>query len=743
MMQNSTTRFYSPFRGALWCAMLLGLAPSAWAEQDILKPEQAFRYEVAVDQNEVLVRWQIEPGHYLYKGRMAYASLSDDIVLGEALMPDGKPYQDEFFGRMEIYRKQVEIRLPILERLANARHLRLELRSQGCADIGLCYPPQVWTTDVALPEPGNGGKLQNLLRRQAGNPRLDDPLPPEIAFRPDVTVLDPFNLQVSWMIEEGYYLYRDSLKVTTSGDAAQIGSPLIPAGVSKWDEHFGETEVFYQEAVMQIPVSRASPDATELPLTVEYQGCKEDSICYPPQSLSIGIQLPAASASDAPRKLQIGEEMVSEQDRLSDLIIGGNLLAVLATFTGLGLLLAFTPCVLPMVPILSGIIAGQGKDVTTGRAFALSLTYVLGMAFTYTLAGAGFAAAGQQIQAALQQTWIIVLVAALFAALALSMFGIYELQMPAFIQNRLTAAGNRQKAGTFYGTAIMGALSALIVTTCVAPPLVASLTVIGTAGDIGRGALSLFALSIGMGIPLLVIGTSAGRLIPKAGAWMDAVKGAFGFMMLGLAIWMLERILPGVFTMLLWAALAVTAGVWMGAFERLEAPVSIQRKLGKGFGLLAALYGAALLIGALSGAQNPLQPLQFGGISSSQTGIEFKRIKTTADLDRELAAAATAGQPVMLDFYADWCVSCKEMEHYTFTDPKVKNAVTSVLLLQADVTANDAADKALLQRFGIFGPPTIVFFDTDGTERTNYRVVGFMSAEKFANHVRRAFGITS
>jgi thiol:disulfide interchange protein DsbD len=474
-----------------------------------------------------------------------------------------------------------------------------------------------------------------------------------------------------------------------------------------------------------------------MPLVLEYQGCKEDSICYPPQTLKFDVELPRATASDRPRDIATGGEMISEQDRLSAMILSGNLFVVMLTFMGLGLLLAFTPCVLPMVPILSGIIAGQGKDVTTGRAFSLSLTYVLGMAITYTLAGAAFAAMGGQIQAALQKPWIIVGVAALFVALALSMFGLYELQVPASLQTRLSAISNRQRRGTYIGTAIMGILSALIVTTCVAPPLVASMTVIAKAGDVTRGALSLFAMSMGMGIPLLLVGTSAGRWLPKTGYWMTAIKGAFGFMLLGLAIWMLERILPGALTMTLWAILVFMAGIFLGAFQSLDASATPSRKLAKGAGILAALYGAAILLGALSGAENPLQPLRFVGTEQSSTELPFKRIKTVDDLDRELTAARNAARPVMLDFYADWCVSCKEMEHYTFTDERVHRSLADVVLLQADVTANDSEDQALLRRFDIFGPPTIVFFDANGQERKNFRVVGFMPAAEFSAHVKK------
>ena len=543
----------------------------------------------------------------------------------------------------------------------------------------------------------------------------EEPLPPEQAFPAIIDIVDPFTLRVRFTVADGYYLYRDSIAVSIDSPEAAAGQPQLPPGIMQYDEHFGDVAVFYNELVFDVPLTRASPSAVLLPVEIEYQGCKKDSICYPPQLLRFDVDLPEATAADQLRDLPDAPQMVSEQDRMSNLIVSGNLAAVMLAFLGAGLLLAFTPCVLPMVPILSGIITGQGKDVTQARAFALSLTYVLGMALTYTAAGAAVGAVGGQLQAVLQKPWIIISVAGLFVVLAMSMFGLYELQMPAAIQNRLNNASNQQKTGTFVGTAIMGALSALVVTTCVAPPLVAALAVIAETGDVVRGAAALFAMSMGMGIPLLVIGTSAGRLLPKAGAWMDGIKVAFGYMMLGLAIWMLERILPGVVTMLLWAALVVAAGVSLGSMTSLPPEASTGRKFAKAAGLLATVYGAALLIGGLSGSTNPLQPLQFAG--SSQQHMTFKPIKTVADLEREVREASAAGRNVMLDFYADWCVSCKEMEYYTFVDGAVQANLGDTLLLQADVTANDDADQALLRYFNIYGPPTIVFFDRDGIPR--------------------------
>jgi thiol:disulfide interchange protein DsbD len=358
------------------------------------------------------------------------------------------------------------------------------------------------------------------------------------------------------------------------------------------------------------------------------------------------------------------------------------------------------------------------------------------MAFTYTIAGAIFGAAGGQIQAALQTPLIIGGVALLFVVLSLAMFGAYELQLPTSLQTRLSELGNKGKAGSFIGTAIMGAISALVVSTCVAPPLVAALAVIAQTGDVARGAFALFALSIGMGIPLLILGTSAGKLLPKSGAWMNTVKGVFGFMLLGLAIWMLERILPDVMIMTMWSALALFAGVWSGAFHALPKPASGSAMLAKVAGLVLLIYGGALVVGTLTGATNPLQPLsKISGNANEQHELEFERIKTVGDFEAARIAAGEAGQTLMLDFYADWCVSCKEMEVWTFTDARVHRALDKTVLIQADVTANDDADKALLEHFGIFGPPTIVFFDRKGKEVQGQRVIGYKNADDFLVHL--------
>jgi thiol:disulfide interchange protein DsbD len=749
-------------------ALVLGLSGPAAVlaqDQDILKPEEAFRYTVEAMGDALLVRWTIEPEHYLYQERMSFESRTPGVTLGPAEMPKGKLHKDEYFGDMHIYRGSAEIRLPLATRAAGIDSMALAIKSQGCADAGLCYPPQVWVTNVNLPAAGSTATSGQTVSRlgallagtatSSGTGPKDDPLPVEEAFSFRTELTDSFTLKVLWRIAPGYYLYRHTLGAESKSEAVRFGPPVLPAGEPKVDEEFGDTLVFYDEVSMTVPLTRSSPEARTLPLTILFQGCKDESICYPPQAVATTVDLPVASVGLAPVGAPTGATATggmpeSEQDRLFTLIRDGNLLAVMAMFAGLGLLLSFTPCCLPMYPILSGIIVGQGsKDgapLGSAKAFLLSLSFVLGMAVTYTVLGAVFAAAGAQVQSVMQQPAVIIGVALLFVALALSMFGLFDLQIPASWQTRLNALSGQQRSGSFIGAAIMGFISAAVITTCVTPPLVAALTVIAKTGDVGRGALALFALGIGMGIPLLAIGASAGRLMPKAGAWMVSVKAAFGLLMLGMAVWMLDRLWPGTLTLALWAVLLVIGGVFLGAFAPVDGSAALSRKLGKGLGIVAVLYGAALLIGALAGNEDALRPLRFAtapaaavATSGSEAHNLFTRIKTVADLDAAVAAAKLENRPVMLDFYADWCVSCKEMEKYTFPDPAVQAALANAITLQADVTLVDADDQALMKHFGIIGPPTIMFFTPDGREQASRRIVGFKPAAEFAAHVQAVF----
>ncbi len=575
--------------------------------------------------------------------------------------------------------------------------------------------------------------LDAVLDQSHQNANNEDFLPPEKAFHLTATALGNDRVQLDWVIAPGYYLYRDRIKI--ADDGGKIGTPQLPEGQTKQDEYFGKQVVYHQELKAIVPLLKPMNGAASLPLHVTYQGCAEAGLCYPPITQALTIAFTAASANAASGSNADGggssggtQGYVSEQDRLAALLRTGSLFTVLLEFFVGGLLLAFTPCVLPMVPILSGLIVGHGEPVKTSRAFLLSLTYVFGMSVTYTLTGVAFAAAGKQVQAVFQQPWIIALFAALFVAMALSMFGLFTLQMPSFIQTRVADVSNRQRAGNFGGVAIMGALSALIVTTCVGPVLVAALIVIGQTGDMLRGGAALFSMSLGMGAPLLVVGSSAGRWLPRAGVWMDGVKRLFGVLMLAMAAWMIARIVSDRAALVLWAVPAIAAAVVLWNFR---AAMLLMR----GAAVLAAVYGVLLLLGAARGADDPLHPLTR---SVAADALPFHSISTLADLRREVQAAAAAHQAVMLDIDADWCTSCKEMQRYTFTDPAVKTALQPVRLLRANVTANSADDQALLHEFQIYGPPTIAFYDAGGHEQQRYRVVGFMPAARFAALLRQA-----
>ena len=567
----------------------------------------------------------------------------------------------------------------------------------------------------------------------------DDFLPPDQAFRFAALADGSDRVRLTWQIADGYYLYRARIKVATTSKQAQLGATQFPPGQVKNDEYFGRQEVYHHELSATVPVARAAAGALDLPLQVTYQGCADAGLCYPPITKAVSLTLSADRAAAgggtaAPGSAAGGD---AEQSRFVALI-SGNIFLMLGGFYVAGLLLAFTPCVLPMVPILSGIIAGGGGTVSAGRGFALSLSYVLGMSVTYTAAGMAGAAMGKEVQALFQTWWVLALFAAIFVAMALSMLGLFTVQMPAAVQSRLADLSNRQSAGTFGGVAVMGALSSLIVTTCVGPALVAALLVISQTGQLLRGGAALFAMSLGMGTPLLIVGASAGKLLPKAGPWMELVKKLFGVMMLAVAAWMLVRIVPDRVALVLWAvpALLLAWLLWTGTRSVSGAKWGLRAA-----GLLAALYGVALAAGSALGGTDPLAPIP--AFAAKTHELPFRRISSVDDLDREVAAAHAAGKGVLVDFSADWCTSCKEMERYTFTDPTVQAALAGTVLLRADVTRNDADDQALLRRFGIFGPPTIAFYGADGQERAQYRVVGYMKADAFAARSRAALNASS
>lgn len=587
----------------------------------------------------------------------------------------------------------------------------------------------------------------------AAAPAEEELLPPDEAFKASVRAADASTVIAEFVPAKGYYLYRDKFAFSIVEPAgASVAQVSLPPGKVKDDPLFGKTEVFLEPAAVSLTLAGVAGE--RVTIKASYQGCNEPiGVCYPPiektfdvslAGLAAGAVAPAAPAAGAvaPAAPAAAAAPQSEDEQIAGLLRGGSYWLIVASFLGFGLLLSFTPCVLPMIPILSGIIAGQGQKLTKLRGFTLSLAYVLGMAITYAIAGMAAGMSGAMLQAALQNPWVLGSFAAIFVLLALSMFGFYELQLPTALQSRLADASNKVGGGTYAGVFTMGVLSAVIVGPCVAAPLAGALLYINQTRDMLLGGAALFAMAIGMGLPLLAVGASAGALLPRAGAWMEAVKRFFGVLLLAVAIYMISPVIPAVVHMLLWAALLIVSAIYLHAIDPLPPGASGYRKLWKGVGVISLLVGVSLLVGALAGGRDVLQPLAglrlAGGagansgagaaVAAPAGGLKFEKVASLAELE---ARVQGAGRYVMLDFYADWCVSCKEMERFTFSDSRVQARLADALLLKADVTLNTPDHQALLKRFNLFGPPGILFFDPRGREVPGVKVVGFQDADRF------------
>lgn len=570
-----------------------------------------------------------------------------------------------------------------------------------------------------------------------------DLLEPDKAFRFAARLKDERTIEVNYQIAPGYYLYRDKFRFVISPAGARLGEARMPAGRKHRDEFFGEVETYRGSLSILLPFEAHETGAGVLTLTATSQGCADVGVCYVPHEQKARLQLAAlgsgvVSGAAAPAPFDGARTAGGEDDRFAAVIGGGFWIAV-ASFFGFGLLLSFTPCVLPMVPILSGVIVGSGQ-VSRSKGFFLAAAYVLGMAITYALAGVAAGLSGEMLAATLQNPWVLGAFAALFVLLALAMFGVYELQLPAALQSRLADASNRIHGGHAAGVFGMGALSALIVGPCVAAPLAGALLYISQSRDVVLGGSALFAMALGMGAPLLAIGASAGALLPKAGPWMETIKRFFGAMLLAVAIYLVSPFTPVPVQMFLWAALLIMAGIYLRAIDPLPAQAHGFQRFCKGVGVIALVAGLAYLVGAFAGSRDVLQPLSGLRATRAESGHEtpFQRIGSLGELDAAVRAAG--GRPVMLDFYADWCVSCKEMERFTFSDERVKTRFGNMVLLQADVTANRPEHAALLKRFRLFGPPGIVFFDGSGREIDGLRVIGFQAADRFVKVLDQALG---
>lgn len=746
------------WRLALLAVLMFGPGVSlAIDPSEVRTFDDVFRISAhAPSRDMVEVRWEIEPDYYLYNNKfLRFETATPGVMLGEPIIPAGEKKYDELLDAEVIkFHQHLSITLPLENVDPGIREITLRVRSQGCLESVLCYPPTEQTVRVTLPaEVAPLGDPLGLALHdplQLFNEAADgkaEALAAADAFRYEAIGLSSETILVRFTVNQGYYLYRDKFEFRVLDNPAFIVREVsLPPGTIKDDPEFGPVPVYYGQVEIPVRLNRPAGPEQNIVLEADYQGCRDGDICYPPQTTAVELLLSgAAVATDLPLVTQVkaadrfsGTAPVSEQDRLARLLLENPGAAIFAFFVA-GLLLAFTPCVFPMVPILSGIIAGQGERITTSRAFTLSLVYVLAMAVTYTIAGVLAGLFGQNLQAVFQNPWIISGFVAVFVLLALSMFGFYELQMPSRWQSVLTEQSNRHQGGNLAGVAVMGFLSALIVGPCVAPPLAAALIVIGSSGNPVLGGSALFSLSLGMGVPLILFGVSAGKLIPRAGAWMNTVKAVFGVGLLALGIWMLERIIPGPVILLLWGVLAIGSGVYLGALERIPEQAPGWRRLAKTLGLVLLVIGAAELIGAATGGNNWLRPLDKlgkGSTSDPARHVEFQRIKSVADLKAQLERSSALGRPAMLDFYADWCVECIRMERNTFVDPGVQGLLVQMSPLQADVTPNDAVDQALMKKFGVIGPPAILFFDRRGQEMRAYRLVGYFTPGEFSAHLQ-------
>ena len=735
----------------------LFISPLSFAnEPDLLPADEAFKVSANIVADKLEVSFQVAEGYYLYQHRFSIKSETPAITLGKISFPKGKKKHDEAFGDVIIHRNKVILPTSIIN-LQKKSALKIEIKYQGCADIGVCYPPQKKSLNLTLNVKADKTTVDILKPISSTNPFLsgfkglasnifkDDLLTEDEAFKFFADVKNENTLTVNWVIADKYYLYREKIKLRLiNAQNVEIGTYEIPHGEATHDEAFGSVEIFHYQLKFEVNLLRKTTDATRIILEADFQGCADRGVCYPPMTKQISLDLPVATqinqaVSTIKNKINQATEPLSEQNKIANELQQDSFFLTLLSYLGFGLLLSLTPCVFPMIPILSGLIVGQGKNISTRKAFLLSLFYVIASALTYTAFGVLAALFGNNLQIAFQQTWVIALFSGIFILLSLSMFDFYQLELPKFLQAKIHNSSDKHRDGSYMGAAVMGALSSLIVGPCVAAPLAGALIYIGQTGDVILGGSALFMLGLGMGVPLLIIGASAGTLLPKAGHWLNSTKAVFGVIMLATSLWMLERILPASITMLLSAILLIISSIYLQAIEPLPSECNGWRKFRKGLGLVILMYGTLLLIGMSAGNTNPLKPLQGLGASRAESkaeGLQFERINSLAELNTRIEQASANGQWVMFDFYADWCISCKEMEAFTFSDPKVKQRLANFVLLQVDITKNSAIDKELLKHFNLIAPPAILFFAPDKKESLQHRIIGYQDSATFLSGIQ-------
>lgn len=559
-----------------------------------------------------------------------------------------------------------------------------------------------------------------------------DPLPAANVFQVAVKKVDPNTFVINWQVRPNYFLYSDRITLTPQADSnIQLGPLHFPNPLQKVDRQ-GHAYGVYRNH-LSIPVSILGIKPGESLLDLHFQGCADDGFCYPPEVKQVKVAIDDNLAlsdvtleNPAPETPPVVEE---QPDDIAQVFASHSWAMILLIFFGFGLLLSFTPCILPMVPVLSGIIVGHGKAVTTQKAFFLSLSYVLSMSVTYAIFGAVVALLGENLQISMQSPWAISIFSLIFVLLALSMFGFYEFKLPDSWQSKIAGSSKTQRGGHYLGAAIMGCLSTLILSPCVTAPLIGVLTYIAQTKNVVLGSLTLFFLSMGMGTPLLLIGTSAGKWLPETGSWMNVVKAFFGILLLAVAIYLMARIIPSGISMALWACLLIFSGIYAGA---LTPAITGQEKFAQSIGIILLGYGLLILVGVSMGSTNPLQPLaNIHAESRSSFFISSVPNQTVNTIEKAIEEAK--GTPVMLDFYADWCASCKVMESTTFKDPQIKSALSHFKVIKIDVTANNPINNAIMSHFNVVAPPTFIFFDPDGKELHHLKLIGEIDAPKFLN----------
>lgn len=694
-------------------------------------PDEAMKVSYKVLNDEMVqVNFKLIDDVYLYKH--AFGFKGDDLVVNQDLLviPKGKAKDDPAFGPVETFYKQVSIDVPIKDIGAMPK---LTVKYQGCVENFICYPPQRKTFDLsgqvftAVQQNSNQGSSLSFGQSSSssffgGNALL----PVEQAFQFETIALSANQLMARFTMAPNIYLYKDQIQFTSFTDGVSLGQAVFPQAQRKDDPEFGMVDVFYDVVEIEIPIQRTKANVSKLEIEAAFQGCEDGKVCYPPVSNLVTVDLPEAETLV---QVAVDETVqMSETDVINN-VFKKSIWLIVLQFFGFGLLLSLTPCVFPMIPILSGLIVGQ-KNPSTAKAFSLSMIYVLAMALTYTLVGVVAGLAGTNLQALFQTPWVIISFSVVFVLLALSMFGFYELQLPASLQNKLSNISNKQKSGSWIGVAVMGLLSALIVGPCVAPPLAAAVIYISAAdGGPVVGGLALFAMSMGMGVPLIVIGTSAGKWMPNSGGWMNVVKSFFGVLLIGMAVWFLSRILAEDTILMLWGLLLIATAVMWHQNAKDNGLSGWVMSMFDAFKVVLLVIGVAQLIGAMAGQSDPLRPLK--GVFAGGTGsvleekVEFTTIKSLADLNAQIASSDL---PVYLDFYADWCIECKRMEKTTFKDAGIIEMSRRMTVLKADVTANDEIDVELMKYFGIVGPPASLFFAADGEPLVSHNFFGYKSA---------------